>query len=64
MYEYIHTLILVWISVRLCVMCVCLRECVCVCVRVGECNIRTQIHSYVKTRSGKIDGMATLTNEA
>ena len=31
---------------------------------VGECNIRTKIHSYVKTRSGKIHGIATLTNEA
>ena len=38
------------------------RECVCVCV--DECNIRTKIHRYVKTRSGKVNVIATLINEA
>ena len=34
-YEYVHTLILVLIIVRVCVMCVFAR--VCVCVRVSVC---------------------------
>ena len=33
------------------------------CVCVGEYNIRIKIHSYVKTRSGKVNVIATLTNE-
>ena len=59
------------VCVRACVcaracacVCVCVRVRECVCVCVGECNIRTKIHRYVKTRSGKVDVIATLTNVA
>ena len=48
----------------MCDVCVCTCVYVCVCVYVGECSIRTEIHGYVKTRSGKVHGIATLTNEA
>ena len=56
---YVCLFVCLFVCVRVCVRaCVCVCVCVCVVcacvsvcagVRVGECNIRTQIHSYVKT---------------